>query len=77
MIVPGHPRISIDPAIRFGKPAIAGTRMGVTDVLELLANGASHEEIAEDYAHVTAADVRACLLYAAAELKHPIVLAAE
>lgn len=48
MIVPGHPRISIDPAIRSGKATIAGTRMGVHDVLELLANGASYEEIVED-----------------------------
>tara|TARA_R110002074_G_scaffold275738_1_gene447192 strand:+ start:327 stop:449 length:123 start_codon:yes stop_codon:yes gene_type:complete len=38
----------------------------VKDVLELLANGASWEEILTDYAFLEAADIRACLQFAAA-----------
>lgn len=41
MTLPGHPRIAIDPAVCDGRPVAAGTRMRMTDVLELLAGGAS------------------------------------
>ncbi|HSZ56608.1 MAG TPA: DUF433 domain-containing protein [Tepidisphaeraceae bacterium] len=46
------------------------------DLLELLAAGASHEEILADYAFLEPADVHAALLYAARLLDHPIVPAA-
>ncbi|MFM9195955.1 MAG: DUF433 domain-containing protein, partial [Planctomycetia bacterium] len=44
-----HPRITIEPGKCGGKPCIRGMRIRVSDVLELLANGASFEEILADY----------------------------
>src|SRR2546430_2261867 len=42
-------RITIDEGKCGGRPCIRGRRIRVTDVLELLANGASFEEILADY----------------------------
>lgn len=39
MIIPGHARIAIDPAVCGGRPTVAGTRGRATDVLEMLAGG--------------------------------------
>lgn len=58
-------RISINPAIVHGRPAVRGTRMRVSDVLSLLAAGADEAEILEDYPYVRAEDIKACLAYAA------------
>jgi len=60
-------RISVSPDIHFGKPCIKGTRIPVQDVLELVAEGLSFEQIIKDnYPDVTTEDIRACLRYAAA-----------
>ena len=77
MTINGFPRISVDHAICGGRPVVAGTRLRVTDVLDMLAGGASEAEIVTDYPYVSAADVRACLAYAATMADHPIVIAAE
>jgi uncharacterized protein (DUF433 family) len=76
MPLPGHPRIAIDPAVCGGRPVVAGTRMRVQDVLEMMAGGATEAEIAEDFPYVSREDVRAVLAYAAAMANHPVVLAA-
>ncbi len=60
-------RIVVDPEVVHGRPAIRDTRVRVTDVLSLLAAGASEREILEDYPYLTAADIKACLEYAAAQ----------
>ena len=49
--------------------------MRVTDVLSLLAAGASEEEILADYPYLAADDIRACLQYAAAQADHPVLIA--
>jgi len=60
-------RIAVNPEIHFGKPCIKGTRIPVQDVLELVAEGFSFEQIIKDYyPDVTIEDIRACLRYAAA-----------
>ena len=59
-------RISVDPAVRSGKPCIKGTRITVYDVLEYLAGGMSEEEILSDFPDLTREDVRASLAFAAA-----------
>lgn len=41
--------IIIEPGKRSGKPAVRGTRMTVTDVLEYLAGGMSEAEILSDF----------------------------
>ena len=58
-------RIAIDPAIRFGKPCVRGTRISVGDVLGYLAGGMSDAQILADFPQLTSDDVRACLAYAA------------
>jgi uncharacterized protein (DUF433 family) len=68
-------RIVVDPGVVHGRPAVRGTRMRVTDVLSLLAGGASESEILEDYPYLTGDDIRACLEYAAAQADHAILVA--
>jgi len=55
-------RITVDPQIHFGKPCVAGTRIPVQAVLELLIEGLSFQEIIEDYyPDLTIEDIQACL----------------
>ena len=58
-------RIAVDPAVRFGKPCVRGTRISVGDVLGYLAGGMSEAQILGDFPQLTSDDVRACLAYAA------------
>lgn len=48
--------------------------MRVSDVLALLASGASEAEILNDYPYLAADDIRACLQYAAAQADHTILI---
>ena len=54
-------RITIEPGKCGGKPCIRGKRMRVTDILELLSAGASHEEILRDYAFLERDDILAAI----------------
>jgi uncharacterized protein (DUF433 family) len=58
-------RISIDPKICFGKPCIRGHRRWVSLILDLLADGMSHQEILDDYPGIEEADILACIAYGA------------
>lgn len=58
-------RISIDPAVCFGKPCIRGTRIWVSLLLDFLAAGATIEEILADYPHLQREDVLAAVAYGA------------
>jgi uncharacterized protein (DUF433 family) len=70
-------RITVNPAQCGGKPCIRGMRIRVTDVLELLANGITPEAIVgEELPDLTIEDVRACLVFAALKINHPVLLAA-
>lgn len=77
MTLAGFPRIAVDPAICGGRPVVAGTRMRVTDILDMLAGGATPAQIAADFPYISEDDVRAALAYAAAVVDHPVVLSAE
>lgn len=57
--------IEVDPAIRFGKPVLKGTRITLYDVLQWLASGMSHEEIIVDFPQLSETQILACLAYAA------------
>ncbi len=58
-------RITIDPNVHFGKPCIAGTRITVQDVLELVQEGITFSDIVEKYyPDIDIEDVRACVRYA-------------
>ena len=60
-------RIAVNPGIHFGKPCVAGTRVTVQSVLELLNEGLAFTEIIQDYyPDLQVDDTRACLRYAIA-----------
>ena len=58
-------RITIDPAVRFGKPYVRGTRLTVGDVLGYLASGMSEAEVLADFPQLTREDLLACYAFAA------------
>lgn len=58
-------RITVSPTIHFGKPCIAGTRITVEGVLELVRDGISFAQIIENfYPDLTVEDIYACVQYA-------------
>ena len=58
-------RIAVNPHVHFGKPCVAGTRVPVLSVLELVSEGLSFETIVRDYyPDLQIEDVRACVRYA-------------
>ncbi|GIK71176.1 MAG: hypothetical protein BroJett021_01640 [Chloroflexota bacterium] len=57
-------RITFDQQVLRGKPVIRGMRISVEMILELIAKGATQDEILEDYPQLEPEDVRAALLYA-------------
>lgn len=69
-------RISIDPSQCGGRPCLRGTRVRVQDVLDMLAGGATAEEILADFPYLEADDIRASLAYAAAAIGDTAVIAA-
>lgn len=62
-------RISVDPKVLVGKPVIKGTRIAVEFLMELLAEGWSHDDILKSYPHLTADDIQAALHYATEAVK--------
>jgi uncharacterized protein (DUF433 family) len=64
-------RIVIDPRIHFGKPCIAGTRIPIENVLELIQEGIAFQDIvAKYYPDLEVEDVKACARYATEIVKH-------
>lgn len=57
-------RITLNPKVMVGKPVIRGTRLTVEYILNLLAHGATVEEILEEYNGLMPEDIKACLLFA-------------
>ena len=57
--------ITIEDGKMGGKPCIRGLRITVSDVLDYMASGMTHEEILEDFPDLTEEDLRACLAFAA------------
>jgi uncharacterized protein (DUF433 family) len=62
-------RIVLDPKVMAGKPIIKGTRLTVQHILNLLAHGATVEEILKEYRGLKWEDIQACLLYASETLE--------
>lgn len=69
-------RITIDPAVCGGRPCIRGMRVRVKDVLDLLAAGASRDEILADYPYLDDEDITAVLEFAARQNDHPVLRSA-
>ena len=61
-------RIVLNPKIMVGKPVIRGTRLTVQYILNLLAHGATVDEILQEYKGLTKEDILACLFYASETL---------
>lgn len=61
-------RITCDPKVMVGKPVIRGTRLTVEYILNLLAHGATFEEITEEYEGLKQEDIFACLLFSSRSL---------
>jgi uncharacterized protein (DUF433 family) len=61
-------RITINPNQCGGRACIRGMRIRVKDVLDMLAGGATQEEILADFPDLELEDIRACLAYAASHL---------
>ena len=66
-------QITVNPDRCGGRPCLRGLRIRVKDVLDLLAAGASREEILADYPRLEDADITAALEYAAQSADHPVV----
>ena len=62
-------RIVVNPRILVGKPVVKGTRLAVEFIVGLMAQGWTEGEIVSNYPGLEAADIRACLAYAAATLR--------
>jgi uncharacterized protein (DUF433 family) len=63
------PGISMDPAVRFGKPCLTGTRLDVATVVGALAAGETFEAVEEAYG-ITHEQLLAALSYAAHVAAH-------
>ncbi len=66
-------RITIDPSRCGGRPCLRGLRIRLKDVLDLLAAGATREEVLEDYPLLGTADITAALEYAARQSDHTVL----
>src|SRR5438093_469904 len=54
-----HARVTSDPRICGGRPCITGTRMRVSDIVEMLAHGATRQEILADFPYLSDQDITA------------------
>lgn len=66
-----------DPAVMFGKPVVAGTRITVDLILDKLAAGESMEDLLRAHPRLSAEGVRAALAFAARSLRGETVLDAD
>ncbi len=69
-------RITVEPGKCGGRPCIRGMRIRVVDVLDLLANGLTAEQVLAELPDLEPEDIQACLQYASRKLNHPVLVAA-
>ena len=58
-------RITLEPGKRGGRPCIRGLRITVYDILTMLSQGMSEQEIIADFPELEIEDIRATLAFAA------------
>jgi uncharacterized protein (DUF433 family) len=68
-------RIVIIQGVRGGRPVIQGSRITVSEVLEMFSAGMTEADIIESFPKLSPEDIRAALAYAARNFDHPIVTA--
>lgn len=66
-------RITMEPGKCGGRPCIRGLRVRVTDVLGMLAEGVTEQEILKDFPYLEADDIKAALVYAARSADHAVL----
>ena len=66
-------RITIDSEACGGRPCVRGLRIRVKDILDLLAAGATREELLQDYPDLEPEDIAAVLEFAARQSDHPVL----
>ena len=69
-------RVTINDAQCGGRPCLRGYRIRVSDLLGLLSNGATYEEILEDYPFLEREDIVAAIEYAAVQSDHAVLISA-
>jgi uncharacterized protein (DUF433 family) len=70
-------RIVCNPNVLGGKPCIRGTRISVEFILELVASGASRDDIVRSYPHLAPEDIEESLRYAVHFLENDVLVSAE
>ena len=68
-------RITSNPDQCGGRPCVRGFRIRVADVLDLLADGLSPQEVLDELPDLEPADIAACLRFASRRLDHPVLAA--
>jgi uncharacterized protein (DUF433 family) len=66
-------RIAINPAVCGGKPCIKGTRIWVSLILDLLADGLTEPELLAEYPQLVHEDVLAAFAYGAEAARERVV----
>jgi len=66
-------RITVEPDKCGGRPCIRGLRVRVTDILGMLAEGVSAQDILRDFPYLEADDINAALAYAARQADHAVL----
>ena len=65
-------RITTNPEQCGGRPCIRGMRIRVMDVLDLLSNGLTAQQVLQELPDLEPADIQACLKYASRKLNHSV-----
>ena len=68
-------RITVNPQQCGGRTCVRGMRMRVSDVLELLADGMTPDQIINEHPDLEIEDIQACLRFASQRVSHPILAA--
>jgi uncharacterized protein (DUF433 family) len=68
-------RITVDPEQCGGRPCIRGMRIRVSDVLDLLANGLTPDQVIEELPDLEPEDIQACLRFVSRRIGHPVLVA--
>jgi len=72
-----YDRIVSNPSVLSGKPCIRGTRLSVEFIIELIASGASVDDVVRDYPQLDRDAVQQAMQYAAGFLRNEINITAE
>jgi len=67
-------RITMNPKVMAGKPVIKGTRLTVEFILNLVAHGATDQEIIGEYKGLKKEDIQACILFASKVLENTVFM---